>query len=346
MKYNALKKQEVIDVIEGKGVASRIPVALHFWNTPEAFSEDKIEIVRKISDQYPSDIVFNSFAMPQAFTPPDNDSSFRWINYKLDNNETQSHGLDSNNYIKDIEEEIDLFINNMPNADYVDLFKGLPLNTEGRYSVCHWWYGIFERHWWLRGMENALTDFYIYKDETHKLYRALTDFYKKIIIRAKKELNVDGIFISDDIGTQTGSFFSIEIFREFLKPYYEEIIRTAHENGMHFWLHSCGNIEDFIPEFIEIGLDVLHPIQKYTMEEAKIAKKYGDKICIWAGFDVQQIIPYGSKEDVLKEVSHLIDTYYRSDGRLMLTAGNGITGDCPIESLEALYDGYYRLGSK
>ena len=91
-------------------------------------------------------------------------------------------------------------------------------------------------------------------------------------------------------------------------------------------------------DFIEIGLDVIHPIQKYTMEETHIAKTYGDKICIWAGFDVQQTIPYGTPEDVRKEVRFLIDTYYRKDGRFILTLGNAATADTPMESVKALLD--------
>jgi uroporphyrinogen-III decarboxylase len=204
--------------------------------------------------------------------------------------------------------------------------------------VWHWWFLLFERLWSIRGMENALCDFYENGEEIHRLFRALTDFYKTIITRGKNELGLDGIWTSDDIGMQTGPFFSMEIFREFFKPYYKELIDHTHGLGMHFWLHACGNIISFIPELIEIGLDVLHPIQKYTMDERKIAIKFGNDICIWAGMDVQRTIPYGSPEDVRKEVRFLVDAYYRKEGRLMLTAGNGMTADTPFENLKAFLD--------
>lgn len=186
-------------------------------------------------------------------------------------------------------------------------------------------------------MENALTDFYLYPEEIHKLFRYLTDFYMRAMERAKDELGVDGFFVSYDIGTQKGPFFSLDIFREFFKPYYKEIIDKAHELGTHFWLHSCGNIELFLPDLIEIGLDVIHPIQKYTMDERQISEKYGDKICILAGFDVQNTIPFGSDEDVQKEVRFLKQAYERPEGRFMLTMGNGSTTDWKIHSLDALY---------
>ena len=72
--------------------------------------------------------------------------------------------------------------------------------------------------------------------------------------------------------------------------------------GCHFWLHTCGNIELYLPDFIEIGLDVIHPIQKNTMDEKKIAKEYGGKICIWCGIDVQYLFAFGTPKEVREEV--------------------------------------------
>ena len=196
-------------------------------------------------------------------------------------------------------------------------------------------------------MTNALTDYYDYPDQVHRLYRALTDFYLGIIERGSKEQNFDGIFVSDDLGTQTQPFFSPEIFHEFFKPYYKELFDKVHELGMHFWLHTCGDVEEFIPDWIEIGLDVLHPIQKHTMDERHVAATFGDKITIWAGLDVQQVIPWGTPEEVRAEVRYLLDTYWRrGEGRLILTAGNGINEDCTLESLEAFFNEAVIYGSK
>ena len=107
---------------------------------------------------------------------------------------------------------------------------------------------LFENHWNLRGMENTLMDYYLYPESVHKLYRAFTDYHKVLIYRCKHELHADGVFFSDDIGTQNGPFFSPEVFDEFFLPYYKELIDYAHSLGMHFWLHSCGNVEMFLPK--------------------------------------------------------------------------------------------------
>ena len=340
--HKALTPQQVRNAINGAEAPPRVPVALHFWSGSGVFTEEQRVFVDAIRDRYPSDVDFKSFDFPTAYYAPASDPSYKWINYKDPPPEDGPEaGMDSNNYISDIEAEIDLFINSMPRSDFKELFSHLTPSDGSKYTACHWWFCLFERHWWLRGMENALMDYYLYPKEVHKLFRGLTDLYIGVIRRAKKELGVDAILTGDDLGTQAGPFFSEEIFKEFFMPYYKEIIDVVHGEGMHFWLHSCGNIEPFIPFFIELGVDVLHPIQKYAMDEVEIAKKYGGQICFWAGFDVQRIIPYGTAEEVTKEVKHLIDTYNRPEGRLILTAGNAITGDCPLDSYEALYKACY-----
>ena len=78
-----------------------------------------------------------------------------------------------------------------------------------KYLLGGWWYCFFERLWSLRGMENALTDFYLCPDEIHRFFSKLSDFYIRGMERTKKEWDVDGFFVSDDIGTQTAPFFQI-----------------------------------------------------------------------------------------------------------------------------------------
>lgn len=325
MENRPLTREELRGVIEGKGLAFRIPMTYDFWKGH----------IPMDPDQYPGDINSVYVGMPDPVKEHPLDPKFKWVNI-ANVQSTGSAAYDAQCFFD--MEGIDEVLANFPSplSPAVYQHASQPDPDDHRYRLANWWYCFFERHWSLRGMENALCDYYESPDEVHKLYRALTDFYKTVIVKMADEYHCDGIFTSDDIGTQNAPFFSLEIFREFFKPYYKELIDTAHAHGMHFWLHTCGNIEEFIPDFIEIGLDVLHPIQKYTMDEKVIADKYGDRICIWAGFDVQRTIPYGTPEDCEREVKHLIDTYARKDGRLILTFGNGLTPDTPIPSLDAV----------
>lgn len=340
MMKQSFTKQEMKDIIEGKGAKNRIPMMYNFWTSPVVFGKDEKEAARLLKE-YPNDAGMLFMSMPNVFDAPEDEPSFRWVNY--DNPyEGTTKALDDIEAIDDWD-KLDDILSDFPNPNSNHIFPDYKVNPD-QYNLGGWWYCLFERHWSLRGMANALMDYYTDPESVHRLYRALTDFYMRIMEIAKEKYDVDAFFTSDDIGTQTSPFFSPEIFREFFKPYYKELIDKAHSLGAHFWLHSCGNIEILLPDFIEIGLDVIHPIQKYTMDQKEIADKYGNAICIWAGFDVQQIIPWGTSDEVRQEVRSMIDTYYNPNGRLILTAGNGITNDCKLSSLEALLDETYHYG--
>ena len=334
MHHSPLSREEIIRVIEGKGCANRVPLLYHMWISPDIFSGEKRAAVEDILARYPMDVQTIDLSIPSVYDAPADEPSYRW-SYRDPRRELTA--LDNAGVIEDWDEELDLLLNDFPSPDSPHLIPHSP-PSDGRYRLGKWWYFFFERFWSIRSIEDALTDFYLNPDAVHALFQKLADFYKRMLTRAKEELNLDGIFTSDDLGTQTSTFFSPAIFDEFFYPYYKQVIDHAHSLGMHFWLHACGNIEAFIPRFIELGIDVLHPIQKHTMDEKKIAAAYGDKICIWSGFDVQQTIPYGTPEDVRREARFLIDAYRRPDGRFMLTLGNGATEDTPTDSLEALFD--------
>jgi uroporphyrinogen decarboxylase len=189
-------------------------------------------------------------------------------------------------------------------------------------------------------------DYYPNPDEVHRLYRLLTDLYKRIIIRVDEELSADAVYCTDDLGTQTRPFLSFKIFDTFFAPYYPELVETVHCLGMHFWLHTCGNVEQLLPKLIELSVDVLHPVQKYVMDGRQIAAVYGGQIAFRVGFDVQQVIPFGSPDEVRQEVRHLLDTFFRPDGRLLFTMGNGVTGDTPLASLEVLFEEVFTCGAR
>lgn len=336
--YRALSRDEMCRVIEGRGNAERVPVMLHFWINPGAFSEPSK--VQEILNRYPQDVLPIWLQIPRIYDAPADDPSYRW---SWKDAASKGGALDSDGIVEDWDEELGALLSDFPSADYKGLIPQSPPD-DGRYRLGCWWYFFFERFWSIRGMENTLTDFYEYPEAVHATFRKLTDFYIRMLERGKKELDLNGIFTSDDLGTQTSVFFSGKIFDEFFRPYYKEVVDKAHELGMHFWLHTCGNITEFLPRFIDIGFDVIHPIQKYTMDERETARKFGDKIAIWAGFDVQRTIPYGTSEEVRAEVRNLMDAYARPDGRFLFTLGNGATGDTPLKSLEALFDEAFQYG--
>ena len=330
-----LSREAVRAVIEGRGAADRIPLAYDHWTYSNIMGGDETRF-RQWMAQFPHDIQYFEIPMPDLLHAPADDPQYRWTG--VDKEEDSAAGLDNRPLVDDWEsEEAAIFFDTFPSAEYPGLVPEFHGDGQ-RYVLARWWYCLFERLWSIRGMENALMDFFLHPAYIHRLFEKLTAFYCRMMERVCAAHPVDGFFVSDDLGMQHAAFFPVEIFQEFFAPYYRRIIAKAHALGCHFWLHSCGNIEAFLPDFIDMGLDVIHPIQKNTMDQREIAERFGGQICIWAGFDVQQTIPFGTVEDVRREVRRMIDTFWRPDGRFMLTMGNGSTPDWKIPCLEALYE--------
>ena len=332
-----LTREELTQVIERKGRARRLPMLYNMWINPWIYGE-KSNDFNDLLQKYPYDMETVGINMPPVFRDDPN-SDYSWV--KKSPPPLETLGYDNRIAIEDWD-EFDDMLPDLPRWDDPRLIPAVPEPGE-KYRLGMWWYCFYERLWSLRGMENALTDFYLEPERVHQLFDWLTEFYCKMMERAKKEMKLDGIFVSDDIGTQTGPFFSVEVFREFFKPYYARIIEKAHSLGMHFWLHSCGNIEAFLPDFIEIGLDVLHPIQKGTMDAAEINEKFGGKICILAGIDVQHTMAFGDEQEVKDELHRLVSAFDRPEGGLMLTFGNGNTPDWCYDNLKTLLEGSFAL---
>lgn len=326
-------KQEMKDVIDGKAKLNRVPMIYKFNIKPWCFKDREKEMEDFLSENI-YDIENFHVKVPHEKQIPPEYPNHKWG--RMEKTKTEKIGLDAEILYPEWE-DMELLYNDFPDPNHPYLIQNADLD-QSKYIVAHWGRILFERHWGLRGMENALTDYYLYPDEVHRLYAKITQYTEAVIERSHNELHADAVFITDDIGTQTGPFFSPEIFREFFKPYYKQLIQKAHSLGMHFWMHTCGGIEPFLNDLIEIGLDVIHPLQKYTVDYKEIAEKYGGKICFLVGFDVQQIIPYGTTEDVREEVRNIIDTFAREDGRLIMDMGNGCTPDWKFESIQALYD--------
>lgn len=196
---------------------------------------------------------------------------------------------------------------------------------------------IFERAWWLRGMEKFMEDMLLNKDYAN----ALLDKTLNFNLRASKklvEMGVEMIWFGDDVGMQTRMLISPEMWREFLKPRYAKLIHEVKSMQPNLFVayHSDGYIEPIIDELIEIGVDILNPIQPQCMEPTKIKQKYGKKLNFWGTIDVQQTLPFGTTKDVRQEVELRIKTVGR-DGGLILGPAHYIQADVPLENIYAFY---------
>ena len=122
--------------------------------------------------------------------------------------------------------------------------------------------------------------------------------------RAADGMGVDMIWTGDDVGMQTGMLISPALWRRFLKPRMAELIARvkAINPAVKVAYHSDGMIWDVIPELIEIGVDVLNPVQPACMDPAELGRRFGDRLCFWGSLDEQHTLPFGSPDDVRAEV--------------------------------------------
>jgi len=195
---------------------------------------------------------------------------------------------------------------------------------------------IFETAWALRGFQKTLMDFALNPDFVEKL---LDIPYRYHLTAAKKlvKLGVDMLWIGDDVGTQDKMLISPKTWRRFLKPLLAEFISSVKSINPNLKVayHSDGYILPIIPELIEIGVDILNPIQPLSMDPAQIKKQFGDKLCFWGSIDEQHTLPFGTAHDVEKEVLERLRTIGKNGG-LIIGPTHNVQLDTPLENFWAM----------
>jgi len=206
----------------------------------------------------------------------------------------------------------------------------------------------FTHHLYLRGLENCLVDPILRPDFTKHLLNRMCDFmydHHRRMFEAAEGL-IDVGQVTDDYGMQTGPMISLGIFREFYRPHLQRFIDLAHEFGIRVFHHDDGAIRDFIPDLVEMGVDILNPIQWRCpgMDPAGLKRDFGGDLCFHGGVDNQETLPFGSEADVRKEVRWLIDELANDKTGYVLAPCHNIQAVTPIENILAMYDEAHRYG--
>ena len=174
---------------------------------------------------------------------------------------------------------------------------------------------IFESAWALRGMDTLMTDFYINQEIANHLLDETSNYHLEVAKNMAK-MGVDMIWLGDDMGEQSSLLISPELWREYFKPRMAKIIMELKKikPDIKIAYHSDGCVYDIIPELIEIGIDVLNPIQTECMNPEILKEKYGDKLCFFGGISVQSTLPLGTFHDIKKEYAWLKNSLGKNGG--------------------------------
>lgn len=194
----------------------------------------------------------------------------------------------------------------------------------------------FKTSWELRGFEQYLMDLIL----EPRLAETLAQRALEHRIEQSKQLvrcGADMIVMYGDIAMQEGMMFSPQIWRKYFKPGLRTWLQEVRREGnIYFMFHSDGDIEPVLEDVVEIGFDVINPIQPECMDVVDIKCRFGDRVCLHGTISCQQTLPYGNPEDVEAEVRQRIDCCGK-DGGLILSPSNTITPDVSLENILALY---------
>ncbi|MBN1219884.1 MAG: hypothetical protein JXM69_13225 [Anaerolineae bacterium] len=195
---------------------------------------------------------------------------------------------------------------------------------------------IFETAWALRGYDQTLMDLALNPDLVDRLFD-LPFHYHLAAAQRLVELGVDMIWLGDDVGAQNRMLISPDTWRRFLKPRLATFIAALKEINPELKVayHSDGNILPIVPDLIEIGLDVLNPIQPASMDPVLVKKHFGRKLSFWGSIDEQYTLPFGTPAEVKAEVIHRLKTLGKGGG-LILGPTHHVQLDTPLENFWAM----------
>lgn len=235
--------------------------------------------------------------------------------------------------------EIDNF--DWPNPDYLDL---TPVRDDVKYAVdngiaafggmwCPFWHTVAD----FFGMENYFIKMYTDPDIVQAVTERVVDFYMETNRRCLDEMSeylVAGFF-GNDLGSQLDLMVSYEMLDKFVFPYYQKIIDLIKSKGLKVAHHSCGAISSIIPKLIDMGVDILHPLQALAPKmDAQSLKQYKDDIIFMGGIDTQQLLPFGTPEEVADEVRRVKDIL--GPGYIISPSHEALLKNVPVKNVIAM----------
>ena len=197
---------------------------------------------------------------------------------------------------------------------------------------------IFECAWALRGLEQLMFDMV----DDPELAECVLDIpyqYHLAVARKMASMGVDMIWFGDDVGSQKHMMISPRLWRRYLKPRMAALIAEVKSinPALKVAYHSDGNIAPILPELIEIGVDVLNPVQPECMDPVQLKRDYGDRLCFFGAIDVQTTLAFGSPEQVRQEVRLRKQTLGQGGGWICAPTHH-IQLDTPLENFWALVE--------
>ena len=199
---------------------------------------------------------------------------------------------------------------------------------------------LFEMVFRLRGMQNAILDLLADPELAGHMLERAGAFAGTIAEAACERFPLDWLWTGDDIAGQQAKIMSPGCWRDMIRPHLARIFQIGKSRGLWVAYHSCGAIRPIIPDLIEIGLDVLNPVQCNCpgMDPLELKKEFGKDLTFMGGVDTQELLPYGTTEDVRRATTSLLEGMTADGGGYILAASHTVPPETPIENIFAMYE--------
>ncbi len=199
----------------------------------------------------------------------------------------------------------------------------------------------------MRGLEQGMADLVAAPEMVEAALERIFHIHYVLIERtlAAAKGAVDFIYVAEDLGSQTGPLMSLDTFRRILKPGMAKMIELAHSHGAWAFHHDDGGIRPLLPDLMEIGIDLLNPIQWRCagMDRRELKRDYGDRLVFHGAMDNQQTLPFGTIEEVRQEVRDNIQILGENGGYILAPCHN-LQVITPLENIIAMYEEAHRVG--
>jgi uroporphyrinogen decarboxylase len=201
---------------------------------------------------------------------------------------------------------------------------------------------------WFRGVDQWMMDPYTNPDFYRYLAQKIVDFSAVVLERWLEQVGeyLDVLCFYDDIAMQTGPMVSLDHYRKWILPYEKQLVDVAKKmTKAKLSIHCCGSCYDLLPGFMEVGYEILNPIQTRAknMEARRLKRDYGDRLTFYGGVDIQRLLPFGTEEDIRRGVKDLIRSLAPGGGFLFATSHN-IEPDTPPKNIVAMFDAAHEFG--
>lgn len=238
-------------------------------------------------------------------------------------------------------DELDSF--DWPGDEVVEDDPELPARVRRFKEQGYWVMGSggvhpFKQSWRMRGLENFLCDYVADPEWVEAIYERILA-YNLAICRKSAAAGVDMIQYWGDVAMQDRMMVPPDSWRRLDKEFWRRTIRETRKINpeIKFFFHSDGNILEIIEDLIEVGFDVVNPLQPECLNPALVKARWGSRITLDGGGSVQRTLPFGTIEDVRREVDFLMRCC-AYDGGYVFRASNAVSFDCPTENVVAFYE--------